>query len=574
MELKILKNSENVRISFGKEIEKDGVLFIDVKMVFENQQIPKPISVGFKIPTIDCYSIWSPSHRQARHLGPNWSKRVTNSRLASGMPLHTVLSIKGRNRLTVALSDAMTPTSIATGVWEEDACLECAITFFTMDVAPLKEYKATVRIDMRDIPYYDSIYAASEWWEKECGYTPAYVPEHAKLPVNSLWYTYHQRLDVEDIINECKLSKAMGMETVIVDDGWQTDDNNRGYAYCGDWEVATKKIPDMKDFVKRVHETGMKIIIWYSVPFVGIYSKNYERFKTMFVNGNEQQTTYTLDPRYKAVRDFLIETYSNAVRDWDLDGLKLDFIDSFILRGSGLEYDSRRDYQSLEEAINILMIDISKALTAIKKDILIEFRQSYVGPAIRQYGNMLRVADCPNDALLNRIDAVNLRFTSCKTAVHSDMLMWHHDDSVESAAMQFVGALYTVPQISVKLATLNDSHTKMLKYYLDFWRSNRDVLIEGKILAANPESGYSLICAENDGKAIFTAYTDTLIDCENYQNEVVAVNATRNENLILRSAKGRNYKVLNCMGELLSKGTLDSTLCEVKVPMAGMIFID
>ena len=27
------------------------------------------------------------------------------------------------------------------------------------------------------------------------------------------------------------------MESIIVDDGWQTDDNNRGYAYCGDWAV-------------------------------------------------------------------------------------------------------------------------------------------------------------------------------------------------------------------------------------------------------------------------------------------------------------------------------------------------
>ena len=574
MDFKVLKGSENVSVSFQKHDDDNGVLFVDVNMVFDAEQIPTPITVGFKMPVADMYSVWSPSHKQARHLGPNWSKRKTEARLASGMPLHTVLSAKGRNRLTVALSDAMTPTMIGTGVCEEDACLDCAISFFTMNIAPIKEYKATIRIDTRDMPYYDSVTDVISWWEKECGYTPAYVPEHAKLPMNSLWYSYHQMLDVEDIIKECKLSKAMGMDTVIIDDGWQTDDNNRGYAYCGDWEVATAKIPDMKEFVNRIHETGMKVMLWYSVPFVGIYSKNYERFKTMFVNGDEERNTYTLDPRYKEVRDFLIENYSKAIRDWGLDGLKLDFIDSFILRGSGLKYDERRDHHSLEDAINTLMIDVSKALTAINKDVLIEFRQSYVGPAIRQYGNMLRVADCPNDALLNRTDVINLRLTSGSTAVHSDMLMWNKDDPVESAALQFVCALYSVPQVSVKLATLSDDHTKMLRFYLDFWRSHRDVLINGKILAANPESVYSLVCAEKDGSAVFTSYTDPLIDCGNYENEVIAVNATRYGALIIKSAKGRSYCVVNCMGEKIEKGTVDADLCEINVPLSGMVFVD
>ena len=39
-------------------------------------------------------------------------------------------------------------------------------------------------------------------------------------------------LDVEDIVKECRLSKPFGMETVIIDDGWQTDDNNRAMLFA------------------------------------------------------------------------------------------------------------------------------------------------------------------------------------------------------------------------------------------------------------------------------------------------------------------------------------------------------
>ena len=34
-------------------------------------------------------------------------------------------------------------------------------------------------------------------------------------------------------------------------------------------------------------------------------------------------------------------------------------------------------------------------LTKIKTDVLIEFRQSYIGPLMRKYGNLFRAGDCP-----------------------------------------------------------------------------------------------------------------------------------------------------------------------------------
>lgn len=572
MDFKVI-GFDGAKITLENEKTVNGVRFFDVHVVLDEEKIPETVTIRFSIPDVDIYSIWSPALRYDRRLGVNWGKKGVASRLCSWMPLHALVSQNGTNRMTVALSDAKTPTALRAGICEENANFEWDIQFFTEKVAPLKEYRATVRIDTRDIPYYDSIYDVASWWENECGYKPAYVPEHARLPMNSLWYSYHQQLDVEDIVKECQLSKPLGMDTVIIDDGWQTDDNNRGYAYCGDWRVAAKKIPDMKEFVDRIHETGMKVMLWYSVPFVGLYSENYKRFETMLLDqsGNKRDF-FALDPRYKEVRDFLIDIYCKALLDWGLDGLKLDFIDSFVLRGKSLEYDERRDYQSLEDAVDVLMTDINSALRAINPEVLIEFRQSYVGPAIRKYGNMLRVGDCPNDAIRNRQDVVALRLTSGNTAVHSDMLMWHPGDPVESAALQIVSALYSVPQISVKIATLPEDHKKMLAHYLAFWRAHRDILIDGKLLAANPECANSIVCAQRHGKAIFTAYTDTIIDCRAY-SEVIAVNSSRHRALVLKGAAGKSYRVVDCMGNTVGEGKLDSALCEVAVPLSGMVLV-
>ena len=264
----------------------------------------------------------------------------------------------------------------------------------------------------------------------------SYIPDAAKLPMDSLWYSFHQQLDTEEMLKECRASKKLGMDTVIIDDGWQTDDNNRGYAFCGDWELAKRKIPDMKALTDELHKIGMKVILWFSVPFVGVKSKVYERFKGKYCS-HRRADAACLDPRYKEVREYLCDIYESAVRDYGLDGLKLDFIDAFCLTDISIGEDENRDIPCLEDAVDALLDDVTRKLKKIDPEILIEFRQSYIGPRIRKYGNMLRVGDCPCDVLKNRVGTINLRVTSGRTAVHSDMIMWNTDDTAENAALQF-----------------------------------------------------------------------------------------------------------------------------------------
>jgi len=49
----------------------------------------------------------------------------------------------------------------------------------------------------------------------------------------------------------------MGFDSIIVDDGWQTLDTARGYAFTGDWQP--ERMPDMKGFVDGCHRLGVKL---------------------------------------------------------------------------------------------------------------------------------------------------------------------------------------------------------------------------------------------------------------------------------------------------------------------------
>lgn len=164
---------------------------------------------------------------------------------------------------------------------------------------------------------------------------PSPVPPEAKQAMYSSWYSFHQATVAGEIEAECAEAAALGMGSVIVDDGCKAEDGSRGYAYCGDWQVAEGKIPDMAAPCGRVHALGMKYLLWYSVPFMGYRSKGFPAFEDKLLCKLDRMQAGVLDPRYPQVRGTWIDTYLRALEAYDLDGFKLDFIELLQRRRGG-----------------------------------------------------------------------------------------------------------------------------------------------------------------------------------------------------------------------------------------------
>lgn len=554
------------------ELKKD-FLKLKIMVHLPVKCVPEPVRIEWLVSCCDIFSQWSPLFNTEHALNPAWNPIVVKSRSAHSAPIQAHISMGGMNKCTVALKDAKTPCEIRSGVYEENASVLYKVILFSERINAITDYCTEIVIDTRNIPVCNMVREVSKWW-KECGYKSAYVPDSAKEPMYSTWYSYHQNITSKELLNELQTAKSYGMESVIVDDGWQTKDNNRGYTYCGDWEA--KRITDMRSFVEKVHDIGMKYIMWYSVPFVGKYSKALERFSDMLLSWSDKGWG-VLDPRYREVREYLVSIYEKAVRDWDLDGLKLDFIDSFEMTASS-KYKDGMDFESLEDGICALLSETKKRLMAIKPDIMIEFRQNYIGPVMSGYGNILRVADCPNDALKNRVCGINLRLTSGACAVHSDMLMWNVKDSVESAALQFVNVLFLVPQISVKLKELPEGHKRMMRFYLGLWKQHKKCLLDGELSAYNPEANYSLVLSKTDAELIAAAYSDSVLNLNANYKSVIFVNGTGKDSLIV-SNNATSYmagiKVYSCMGEIITEfeGEISRGLNLFKIPLSGLVEI-
>lgn len=558
--------SENIICTQSGQVAKFS-LDID----FGKEIMPREYVITWKMPQIDTIAFWSPRHHFDIYLKPDWEKNRSRSSLASGMPVCALVSKKGENRATVYVDELKLPVCLAAGVVEETAELIYEIKLFFEPTAKITKYHTEFTIDMRPLPYVQTVKEARNHWEN-IGYKYAYTPNDARLPLYSAWYSFHQRTIPSEIIEECKIARELGMKVLIVDDGWQTSDNSRGYGYCGDWEVASDKIPDMKKFVDDVHALDMKFMLWFSVPFVGYYSKNFERFKGMYLYDKPNMNAMVLDPRFSEVRDFIASLYERFMLEYGIDGFKLDFIDSFRLgEGSSEEYD-KMTTTSVDEAVDLLLDEISRRLKAINPEVLIEFRQSYIGPAIGKYGNMFRVTDCPNDPLVNHIHSLTMRLTQGHGAVHSDMLMWHKNEKPEALMYQLLSIMFCVPQISVRFGEISNEQRKALRNYLDFWCAHRDTILDGEIDFCDLDANYTRASVTKDSEAITVLYQGVAYEA-NTKNVNYIFNATGKDAAYLDLTGEACYEVYDMYGDLTENGTLPSGVCKINVSNCGMVKI-
>jgi alpha-galactosidase len=392
----------------------------------------------------------------------------------------------------------------------------------------------------------------------------------------STWYSYHQNVYAEPLLEEIALARGLGLTAIIIDDGWQTLDSNRGYPYTGDWEPA--KIPDMKRFVDEAHARDMKVLLWYATSLVGERSSIFKRFEGKYLRYWNGQGAWELDPRYPEVRDHIIGTYADAMRDWGVDGFKLDFIARFVANDATvLEAADGRDYGSVNEATDRLFTDLMTTLREINPDVMIEFRRPYIGPLMRKFGNMFRAGDSPNAAVTNRVRVVDLRLLSGSTAVHSDMIMWHYDEPVEIAALQFLNILFSVPQVSVRLADVPQAHREMVAFWVDYWSRNRGVLLDGAFLAEAPLANYPIVRASKDGVEIIARYQDHIIDLSrDARSRIDLLNATHGTDVVIRVPEhlgAFDATITDALGVEAAAFSVDLSpgLHSMTVPISGMV---
>ena len=143
------------------------------------------------------------------------------------------------------------------------------------------------------------------------------------------WEAAFFNFDDEKLIEIAKAAKGMGVEMIVMDDGWfgKRDDDNSG---LGDWVVNEKKIKcGLPELVRQINDLGMKFGIWFEPEMV---SEDSDLFRThpdwaMEIPGRHavrSRNQLVLDVGRKEVQDYLIESVNRVLDSANIYYVKWD----------------------------------------------------------------------------------------------------------------------------------------------------------------------------------------------------------------------------------------------------------
>jgi len=535
--------------------------------------VPPRVSVAFRVPQVDMNGFWKSA--AVTDFPMDWKPPAERASISQNQPLYALLSANGENRLTVASREALRETAFTVSYDEATCEVKCRFACFVDKIAPDKRVTVRVRFDARPVDYGTSVREGAEWMSADPAFAPAAVPDVAHDPVYSSWYVFHKDLFADVLERECAIASELGMKTIIVDDGWQDEaDGVTDYANVGGFRISKRRFPDMKAHVARVQALGMKYLLWYPISLVGKKSPDYARFKGKYLAEYDHLAAGTLDPRFPDVREYLISGFEQAMRDYGFDGFKIDFLDMFPF-GEGDPKTPGRDYAGVPQAVDRLMTDLLGRLKAVNPDVLVEFRQCYVGPAIRKFGNIIRVADCPGNFRANRLGIAQLRLTSGKAAIHSDMLRWHLSDSAESASRFVLNSVFGTIQYSVRLETLPEAHRDMIAHWLRFSDEHGAALRQGAFRAEHPESGCPVLIGESDDERIVGLYEGTSVASVGVGKTVYVLNATGSKEIYVDCPDTpASIAAFDTFGNPVKAPSVAKGVSRVAVPCGGYLKLE
>ncbi len=515
-------------------------------------------------------AVWTPDCGRNRGL-PQWfHAQKTDACLFRGAPVLATVRADGCTHRVVSLDDTAVHSTL--GYYVDDFSERDTVVFFAELVGVGAGYETVLRIDKKCAPLAQAL--GEVWRRWNAGIEKAVtLPDDAFAPLYSTWYAFHQDPKQDELTEELRTASQLGFRTVILDDGWQiAGGGTKDYLKSGDWTPAPDKFPDFKGFVRDAHAFGLKLLLWFAVPFAGFETEAYRRFHNKllrreagFINAG------TLDIRYPDVRAYLVGTYLRFIRDYDIDGLKLDFLDNFRENEDTPAYNEEMDIPTVCGAVRKLLEEICAAAVKEKPDFLFEYRQYYVGPEILRYGNLLRVCDCAFDAVTNRIGAVDLRMMTRSVAVHSDMLYWSPEETAENCALQLLNVMFSVPQISVRLTAAGEEQRRLIGAFLAYYGENREILTRGELCVKHPETGYSAVSAQNADRRITVLYSESVSRFGGKNEDVWNASGDPGTVILNEDRVRLRVRVYDCFGKLLQNFVSGDAAIPVPVPAGGYL---
>ncbi len=155
------------------------------------------------------------------------------------------------------------------------------------------------------------------------------------------WEATYMKFNEEKILDIAKKASEIGVELLVLDDGW-FGTRNTDKSALGDWFVNTEKLPSgLSGLAKKINEMGMKFGLWFEPEMVSPDSDCYRANPDWCIHvkdriRSEGRNQLVLDLSRKDVCDYIIKSVSDILSNANIEYVKWDYNRTMTNVGSAL----------------------------------------------------------------------------------------------------------------------------------------------------------------------------------------------------------------------------------------------
>ena len=425
------------------------------------------LELRFSVPIRNIQAYWTPE-LSAPVADLRW---VIDNTCAGqrNFPFMVFMDTSGRNRFAFGLDDLADDVRITAKLNQMSGDYDVTVLVETTAATGPISFWA----DDRAIPWTHALAA----WRESLALPAPRFPEAVWSPVFCTWDAVHAEVTQEWVEKNAAVAAELGFGTLIVDDGWCFDAMKRvtpqtiadWYENIGDWRMSTAKFPDFPAHRRRIRELGMNYMLWVTPFLIGVKSDFHRKFRDALYP-EYREGCRVLDCGHADAARAMAEQMKRVLTEWELDGLKIDFLDSIPPSVAHPLGRSATDF----------IADLSSAIREAKPDAMIEFRQYYNTPGMLAHATQFRAHDAPFDFLDNLYCLAQIRISlGDRVPVHADPVYWHPDEPAVNVSRHLIASLAGVPMISMDMCRLGATERRIIRHWLDFYRDHLATFRDG-----------------------------------------------------------------------------------------------
>lgn len=344
--------------------------------------------------------------------------------------------------------------------------------------------------------------------------------KHRERPILlNTWESFYFDFDEKDIISLAYEAKDLGIELLVLDDGWFGNRNDISSS-LGDWYVNKDKLPSgLSSLVKQIKDIGLNFGIWFEPEMVSPDSNLFKKHPEWAIGipGRDKslgRNQYVLDLSRNDVQEYIYNCITNILDNVPIDYIKWDMNRNITeLWSENLPVDQQ---QELGHRYILGLYNVLEKLTTEYPDVL--FENSSSGGGRYDLGMLYYMGQSWTSDNTDAIGRLDIQYGT--SLIYPAVTMGAHVSTVPNHQVGRMTPLKTRAHVAMAgnlgyeldLQKLSEDEKSKVKNQIDFYKSNRKLIQFGNLyrLCTNDENEMAWMFVDDDKTEFIVTYVKKL----------------------------------------------------------------